>query len=148
MNELSLLKKIEDRTARVGVIGLGYVGLPLVLLFEEGGFDVLGFDVDAVKVQKLNDGQSYIKHIGVERIAESFRRRARATTEFSRIAECDALIICVPTPLGAHREPDLKYIRITAETISGCLRAGQLVVLESTTYPGTTREELLTRFEA
>ena len=152
MNDLSgeqlLLKAIEERTARVGVIGLGYVGLPLVLLFEEGGFEVLGFDVDAVKTQKLNDGQSYIRHIGVERIATSFRRRARATTDFSRLKECDAIIICVPTPLGAHREPDLKYIRITAETIAGSLRPGQLVVLESTTYPGTTREELLTRFEA
>ena len=148
MNDQTLLTAIENRTARVGVIGLGYVGLPLVLLFEEGGFEVLGFDVDAAKVQKLNDGQSYIRHIGVERIATSFKRRARATTEFARLVECDAIIICVPTPLGAHREPDLKYIRITAETISGILRAGQLVVLESTTYPGTTREELLTRFEA
>jgi UDP-N-acetyl-D-glucosamine dehydrogenase len=152
VNDLSreqlLLKAIDDRTARIGVIGLGYVGLPLVLLFEEGGFEVLGFDVDAVKTQKLNDGQSYIRHIGVERIAESFRRRARATTDFSRLAECDAIVICVPTPLGEHREPDLKYIRVTAETIAGSLRAGQLVVLESTTYPGTTREELLTRFVA
>jgi UDP-N-acetyl-D-glucosamine dehydrogenase len=148
VNDQTLLKAIEDRTARVGVIGLGYVGLPLVLLFEEGGFEVLGFDVDAAKVQKLNDGQSYIRHIGVERIAASFKRRARATTNFSRLVECDAIIICVPTPLGAHREPDLKYIRVTAETITGILRPGQLVVLESTTYPGTTREELLTRFEA
>ncbi len=148
MNDQTLLKAIEDRTAHIGVIGLGYVGLPLVLLFEEGGFEVLGFDVDAAKVQKLNDGQSYIRHIGVERIATSFKRRARATTDFSRLAECDAIIICVPTPLGAHREPDLKYIRVTAETITGILRPGQLVVLESTTYPGTTREELLTRFEA
>jgi len=148
VNDQTLLKAIEDRTAHIGVIGLGYVGLPLVLLFEEGGFEVLGFDVDAAKVQKLNDGQSYIRHIGVERIATSFKRRARATTDFSRLAECDAIIICVPTPLGAHREPDLKYIRVTAETITGILRPGQLVVLESTTYPGTTREELLTRFEA
>jgi UDP-N-acetyl-D-glucosamine dehydrogenase len=148
MNDQILLKAIEDRTAHIGVIGLGYVGLPLVLLFEEGGFEVLGFDVDAAKVQKLNDGQSYIRHIGVERIATSFKRRARATTNFSRLVECDAIIICVPTPLGAHREPDLKYIRVTAETITGILRPGQLVVLESTTYPGTTREELLTRFEA
>jgi UDP-N-acetyl-D-glucosamine dehydrogenase len=148
VNDQTLLKAIEDRSAHVGVIGLGYVGLPLVLLFEEGGFEVLGFDVDAAKVQKLNDGQSYIRHIGVERIATSFKRRARATTDFSRLAECDAIIICVPTPLGAHREPDLKYIRVTAETITGILRPGQLVVLESTTYPGTTREELLTRFEA
>src|ERR1041384_2435820 len=104
----ALLESIGARTARIGVIGLGYVGLPLVLLFEEGGFQVTGFDVDAGKAQKLNDGQSYIKHSGVERIAQSFRRRAHATTDFSRLAECDAIIICVPTPLGAHREPDLK----------------------------------------
>ena len=148
MNEMSLLKKIEERTARVGVIGLGYVGLPLVLLFEEGGFDVLGFDVDAVKVQKLNDGQSYIKHIGVERIQRAFHGdRVVATTNFDRLAECDAIIICVPTPLGVHREPDLKYIRMTAEAIAERVRPGQLIVLESTTYPGTTREELLERFE-
>src|ERR1041385_9449540 len=89
MNDQNLLNAIEDRTARIGVIGLGYVGLPLVLLFEEGGFNVLGFDVDAVKVQKLNDGQSYIRHIGVDRIAASFRRRARATTEFSRLARSE-----------------------------------------------------------
>jgi len=144
----ALLQSIETRTATIGIIGLGYVGLPLVLLFEEGGFKTLGFDVDAEKTEKLNRGESYIRHIGVDRIAQAFRGRAKATTDFSRIAECDALIVCVPTPLGAHREPDLKYIRITAETISQSLRKGQLVVLESTTYPGTTREELLPRFEA
>jgi UDP-N-acetyl-D-glucosamine dehydrogenase len=144
----ALLQSIETRTATIGIIGLGYVGLPLVLLFEEGGFRTLGFDVDAEKKEKLNRGESYIRHIGVDRIAQAFRGRAKATTDFSRIAECDALIVCVPTPLGAHREPDLKYIRITAETISHSLRKGQIVVLESTTYPGTTREELLPRFEA
>jgi UDP-N-acetyl-D-glucosamine dehydrogenase len=142
----ALLTAIRERTARIGVIGLGYVGLPLVLLFEEAGFSVFGFDVDATKADALNRGQSYIRHIGVDRIATAFRRRARATTEFHRLGECDVIIVCVPTPLGPHREPDLKYIRITAETISKVLRSGQLVVLESTTYPGTTREELLVRF--
>ncbi len=152
MNDLPLdqrlLQSIENRSARVGIIGLGYVGLPLLLLFEETGFTVLGFDVDTDKVESLNAGRSYIRHIGPDRIGVSFRRRASATTDFSRLAECDAVIICVPTPLGPHREPDLKYIRVTAETVARTLRSGQLVVLESTTYPGTTREELLPRFEA
>jgi UDP-N-acetyl-D-glucosamine dehydrogenase len=144
----ALLHKIEQRTARVGVIGLGYVGLPLVLLFEESGFPVLGFDVDPAKTEALMRGESYIRHIGVERIRRTFSGgRAEATTDFDRLAECDAILICVPTPLGPHREPDLKYIRITAETISKRLRPRQLIVLESTTYPGTTREELLARFK-
>jgi UDP-N-acetyl-D-glucosamine dehydrogenase len=148
-SELDLfLEKINARTLRVGVIGLGYVGLPLVLLFEERGFPVLGFDVDPQKAELLNAGQSYIRHIGEERIRKAFKKdRVEATTNFDRLGECDAVIICVPTPLGAHREPDLKYIRMTGETIMERLRPGQLVVLESTTYPGTTREELLTRFE-
>jgi UDP-N-acetyl-D-glucosamine dehydrogenase len=144
-----LLKKVADRTARVGVIGLGYVGLPLALLFEEAGFRVVGFDVDPKKPEALRRGESYIRHIGKERVAEAFRRgRIEATTEFARLAECDAIVVCVPTPLGRHREPDLSYIQKTAEAITTILRPGQLVVLESTTYPGTTREELLPRFRA
>jgi len=144
----ALLESIRARTARVGVIGLGYVGLPLVLLFEEAGFTVVGFDVDEKKTEALARGESYIRHIGGERIRKAFRAsRAAATTDFSRLADCDAILVCVPTPLGAHRDPDLRYIRMTAEVIAANLRAGQLVVLESTTYPGTTREELLTRFE-
>ena len=145
----ALLETIRTRTARVGVIGLGYVGLPLVLLFEEAGFPVLGFDVDTRKTEMLNRGETYIRHISVDRIARAFASdRVAATTDFDRLAECDAVIVCVPTPLGAHREPDLQYIRITAEEIARRLRPGQLVVLESTTYPGTTREELLPRFDA
>src|SRR5688572_28049170 len=135
-----LLLKFESRTARVGIIGLGYVGLPLVLLFEEAGFPTVGFDVDEAKTVALNRGESYIRHIGAERIKRAFRADgARATTNFGQLASCDAIIICVPTPLGIHREPDLKYVRMTAETITKTLRPGQLVVLESTTYPGTTR---------
>src|SRR5436190_2157786 len=144
----ALLDAIRARTARVGVVGLGYVGLPLVLLFEEAGFRVLGFDVDAEKAAKLTRGESYIRHIDIDRVQRAFRGRAEATTDFARLAEWDAIIVCVPTPLGRHREPDLKYIRITAESIARVLRRGQLIVLESTTYPGTTREELLPRFEA
>jgi UDP-N-acetyl-D-glucosamine dehydrogenase len=142
------LGKVKSRTLRVGVIGLGYVGLPLVLLFEQEGFPVIGFDDDPKKAERLNDGPTYIRHIGEERIRKAFGAdRVEATTDFDRLPDCDAILICVPTPLGAHREPDLKYIRMTAESVASRLRRGQLIVLESTTYPGTTREELLARFE-
>ena len=147
--QAQLSERLRTHTATVGVIGLGYVGLPLALLYSEQGFPVLGFDVDPKKVDALNRGASYIRHIGVERVAKAFLEQgAKATDDFSQLAQCDAIIVCVPTPLGEHREPDLKYIRITAETIAKHLRPGQLIVLESTTYPGTTREELLTRFES
>ncbi len=139
-----LLERIRSRTAAVGVIGLGYVGLPLALLFEEGGFPVIGFDLDAAKPEALARGESYIGHLGRERVAKAFAGgRARATSDFARLAECDAILICVPTPLGRHREPDLSFVRNAAGEIARRLRPGQLVVLESTTYPGTTREELL-----
>ncbi|MEA2235617.1 MAG: UDP-N-acetyl-D-glucosamine dehydrogenase [Thermoanaerobaculia bacterium] len=145
----TLIESIRARSARIGVIGLGYVGLPLVLLFEEAGFPVTGFDVDTTKTGMLNAGETYIRHIGRERIAKAFgNEKVFATADFDRLADCDAILICVPTPLGTHREPDLRYIRITAEEIARRLRPGQIVVLESTTYPGTTREELLSRFEA
>jgi len=145
----TLLDSIDARTATVGVIGLGYVGLPLVLLFWESGFRVIGFDVDSNKTAALARGESYIRHIGPERVAAAFDSgRAEATTDYDRLAECDAILICVPTPLGAHREPDLSFVRDTAIVVARRLRKGQLVVLESTTYPGTTREELLSRFEA
>src|SRR6266545_7801838 len=111
-----LLERIQARTARVGIIGLGYVGLPLLLLFEESGFEVVGFDADPAKVDALTRGESYIRHIGVDRVQQSFgSRRASATTTFDALSSCDAVIVCVPTPLGNHREPDLKYIRMTAE---------------------------------
>ena len=146
----ALIDAIESRNATIGVIGLGYVGLPLVLLFAESGYPVIGFDVDTAKIDALTRGDSYIRHIGPERVATAFTGtgRAKATADYDRLAECDAILICVPTPLGVHREPDLKYVRMTAEAIAARLRKGQLVVLESTTYPGTTREELLTRFTA
>jgi UDP-N-acetyl-D-glucosamine dehydrogenase len=144
-----LLKRIADRSARVGIIGLGYVGLPLALIFEEAGFAVTGFDVDPGKPDALRRGESYIRHIGAERVARAFSRgRITATTDFDGLATCDAIIVCVPTPLGRHREPDLSFIRVTAEAIAPRLHPGQLVVLESTTYPGTTREELVPRFTA
>jgi UDP-N-acetyl-D-glucosamine dehydrogenase len=143
------LSRIEARAARVGVIGLGYVGLPLALLFEEAGFAVVGFDVDRTKPEALLRGESYIRHIGKERVARAFAGgRISATTDFDRLADCDAVLVCVPTPLGRHREPDLSYVRSTADEIARRLPPGQLVVLESTTYPGTTREELLPRLAA
>lgn len=144
----TLLAKIEDRSATVGVVGLGYVGLPLVLLFEEMGFRIVGFDVDEAKTGALARGETYIRHIGAENVKRAFAGgKAEATTDFTRLAECDAVLICVPTPLGDHREPDLKYIRITADEIAKHVRPGQLIVLESTTYPYTTREEVLPRLE-
>ena len=139
----SIQDHITKRTALIGVIGLGYVGLPLGLVFREAGFPVLGFDTDPGKVEKLHRGESYIKHIGPDRIAEANASgRFEATTEFNRLADCDAVLICVPTPLGRHREPDLSYIHATAEKIAATMRPGQLIVLESTTYPGTTEEEV------
>jgi len=145
----TLRQRIESREATVGVIGLGYVGLPLVLLFHEAGFRVAGFDVDPKKVDALMRGESYIRHIGADRIATTFKSdRAAATIDFDRLADCDAILICVPTPLGRHREPDLSFVHGSADAIAKRLRKGQLVVLESTTYPGTTREEVLPRLEA
>ncbi len=138
-----LLSRIEVRTARVAVVGLGYVGLPLAETFAWGGYPVLGFDIDANKVAKLNRGESYIGHICAERVAELVGSgRFEATSDPRRFAQADAVIICVPTPLGEAREPDLSYIVNTAVTLRPHLRPGQLIVLESTTYPGTT-EELL-----
>src|SRR5438105_15817295 len=132
--------RIAARTAVVGVIGQGYVGLPLALVFGEAGFQVLGFDIDPAKVAALSRGESFIQHIGSDRIRAAVAGgKYAATTDFDRLKECDAIFICVPTPLGSHREPDNSYIHDTARAIAKRLRRGQLVVLESTTYPGTTR---------
>jgi UDP-N-acetyl-D-glucosamine dehydrogenase len=125
-----------------GIIGLGYVGLPLALLFARAGGRVLGFDIDPAKVDALNAGRSYILHIGAARVAAARASGFEATTEFARIAECASVIICVPTPLKGRREPDISYILKTGETIAPHLRRGSLVVLESTTYPGTTDTDL------
>ncbi|HEY2028136.1 MAG TPA: nucleotide sugar dehydrogenase [Myxococcales bacterium] len=141
--ETSILDKIAKKQARVGVIGQGYVGLPLALVFQEAGFQVTGFDVDPAKVAAITRGESFIRHIGPERVAAATKSgRYSATSDFDRLAECDAIMICVPTPLGQHREPDNSYIHRTGEEIQKRLRKGQLVILESTTYPGTTDTEL------
>jgi UDP-N-acetyl-D-glucosamine dehydrogenase len=140
---------IEAKTAKVGVIGLGYVGLPLVLEFHRAGFSVVGFDIDAKKVDALRAGNSYIAHIPAPRIRAAMEGgRLQATADFGRLAEADAILICVPTPLTPQREPDLSYIENTADAIAATLRPGQLVVLESTTYPGTTEEVVQPRLEA
>jgi UDP-N-acetyl-D-glucosamine dehydrogenase len=143
-----LLERIQRREAVIGVIGLGYVGLPLSLRFTEAGFRVLGFDIDQWKVDQLVEGRSYIEHITAARIQDGLRKGFSATSDFSRAAEPDALIICVPTPLDDHREPDLSFVIGTTESLCPYVRAGQLLSLESTTYPGTTDEEIVPRVEA
>lgn len=141
--------KIKSRKAIIGIIGLGYVGLPLVIRFGEEKFRVLGFDIDEQKVQKLNRGESYIKHIPPKKIARLLSsRKFEATSDFSRLKEADCILICVPTPLNSKKEPDLSYVENTSCEIARALRKGQLISLESTTYPGTTREILLPKLES
>jgi len=140
----SLLNRINERSALIGIVGLGYVGLPLVLRFCEEGFNVLGFDIDREKADKLNSGESYIKHISSEKVRQFVDRRLfEATVDMQRLKEADAIIICVPTPLTDKREPDMQYVEVTAREVARHLRLGQLISLESTTYPGTTEELLL-----
>jgi UDP-N-acetyl-D-glucosamine dehydrogenase len=144
----SLLTRINDLKARVGIIGLGYVGLPLARAFVSGGLRVLGFDVDAAKITQLRKGKSYIGHIPDKVVRDLTERGFEATDDFKRLEEADAIIICVPTPLTDAREPDLTYIVNSAKAIAARLRAGQLVILESTTYPGTTRDVVCPILEA
>lgn len=144
-----LLDKINNRKAHVGVIGLGYVGLPLVREFCRGGFKVTGFDVDQSKIKALSTGQSYIKHIPSSMVKEMVKSgRFKATADMSKLSGPDAIIICVPTPLTKTKDPDLQFVTGTARAIAKTLRPGQLVSLESTTYPGTTREDVLPILEA
>jgi UDP-N-acetyl-D-glucosamine dehydrogenase len=146
--ERTLANKIKNHTALVGVIGLGYVGLPLVIRFSEEGFRILGFDIDINKVTMLNKGKSYIAHVPAEKISKLRKSGLfEATSDYSRLKETDAILICVPTPLNKNKEPDMSYIEITSDEIAKTLRKGQLISLESTTYPGTTREILLPKFE-
>ena len=144
-----LRQALEQRAARVGVIGLGYVGLPLAVAFGKAGFSVLGVDVDRERVARLNAGDSPVEDVGSDELATLVASgRIKITTEPSALSEADAIIICVPTPLGKSREPDISYIVAAADAVAAVLRPGQLVVLESTTYPGTTEEVLLPRFTA
>ena len=135
-----LKHKLETRQARIGIVGMGYVGLPLALLFSGEGFRVTGFDIAADKVATLNAGRSYIVRILPESIVAAQKAGFRATADYAEIAAMDAVIICVPTPLDEHHQPDLSYVTGTVEAIAPHLREGQLIVLESTTYPGTTDE--------
>ncbi len=147
---MELTERISMRTAHVGVIGQGYVGLPLSLLFHEAGYSVSAFDIDPIKVDALNEGRSYIAHIDSARVAAA-RKRSKsfhATSDLSKLADCDAILICLPTPLGKHREPDLGYVLRSATDIAQHLRPGQLIILGSTTYPGTTDEEVLPILES
>lgn len=142
-----LKRRIEDRTARVGIIGLGYVGLPLALLFSAERFRVTGFDIDEAKVKTLNAGGSYIVRITSDEIASARTNGFEATSDYDRLREMDVVLICVPTPLNEYHEPDLSYITDTVQALAPRLRAGQLIVLESTTYPGTTEEVVVPLLE-
>ncbi|MBI5706843.1 MAG: nucleotide sugar dehydrogenase [Armatimonadetes bacterium] len=136
-----ILERISNKTAKIGIVGLGYVGLPLGLRYVESGFEVLGFDIDPKKIEALGKGESYIRHIGEDRVRDAAQSgKLAATTDFSRIGEVDTVILCVPTPLGQHLEPDMTYIVSSLDRVQPFLRPGQMMSLESTTYPGTTRE--------
>lgn len=143
-----LIERLDSKTATIGIVGLGYVGLPLLLRYSEVGYKVVGFDIDPSKIEMLSSGRSYIEHIGSEDIAKAFASGAEATTDYARAKDVDALIICVPTPLTKFREPDLSFVVGTVDALLPHLRAGQIMSLESTTYPGTTDEELKPRVES
>lgn len=141
------IEKFNNKRAVIGIIGLGYVGLPLMLRYNSIGFRVLGIDINKKKVTDLNNGISEIEHIPHAKIAEALKSGFEATVDFSRVSECDALIMCVPTPLNKYREPDLSYVIDTTNSLKTHLRPGQIISLESTTYPGTTEEEILPRVQ-
>ena len=143
-----LLDRLQDRSAVIGIVGLGYVGLPLTLCYAAQGYKVLGIDIDLDKVERLNRGESYIRHIDAEAVGQARERGFEATADFTRAGEADALVICVPTPLNAYREPDLSFVLDTADALLPFMRPGQVLSLESTTYPGTTDEELKPRLES
>lgn len=139
-----LVHKIESRQARIGIVGLGYVGFPLALRFAEVGYPVTGFDIDDIKIEAINAGESFLQHISAEQLTE-VRGNLQATSDYSAVAEVDVIILCLPTPLNIHREPDLSYVTQTLDSILPHAKRGQVISLESTTYPGTTDEEILPR---
>lgn len=143
----NLIDALSGKRATIGIVGLGYVGLPLMLRYADIGFRTLGLDINQKKVDDLNNGISDIEHIPHVHIAKAIEQGFEATTDISRAAECDALVLCVPTPLNSYREPDLSFVTNTVNSLKPFLREGQVVSLESTTYPGTTEEELLPRVE-
>ena len=141
--ESHLISNIKSRSANIGIIGMGYVGLPLIIRFVEEGFKTIGFDIDEQKVNILNAGENYIKHIDDKKIKTIVKNGFKATTDFSEISSVDIIIICVPTPLSVDKKPDLSYIRGTLQSIKKHLKKNQLMILESTSYPGTTEEEIV-----
>jgi UDP-N-acetyl-D-glucosamine dehydrogenase len=143
-----LIEKLASKTATIGIVGLGYVGLPLMLRYCEVGYKVIGFDIDQGKVDALRQGKSYIERIPDAAIRETLDKGFEPTSDFSRASEADALILCVPTPLNKYREPDLSFVVDTTDSLTPYMRPGQVMSLESTTYPGTTDEELLPRIES
>lgn len=143
-----LIARLTSREATIGIIGLGYVGLPLALSFVDAGYRVRGFDVDAGKAEMLNAGRSYIKQIGDDEVASAVQRGFSATADYVAVKDCDALLICVPTPLDRHRQPDLSFVESTVDSLALYLRPNCVVSLESTTYPGTTEEVVLPKLEA
>jgi UDP-N-acetyl-D-glucosamine dehydrogenase len=143
-----LTSSIKNRDACVAIVGLGYVGLPLAIRFSQEGFKTIGFDINPEKINLLNTGKSYIKHINAGEISAMTNNGFSVTSDFSKIADVDVIIICVPTPLGAHNEPDLSFIHGTLENIKSYLKENQLLILESTTYPGTTEEEIIPFLES
>lgn len=145
--KVRLIDSLNSKDAVIGIVGLGYVGLPLLMRYCEVGYKVIGFDIDQAKVGKLLEGKSYIEHIPDASVARALSQGFDATIDFSRASEVDALILCVPTPLNKYREPDLSYVLNTVEALAPHMRKGQIVSLESTTYPGTTDEELRPRIE-
>lgn len=142
-----LVELLNNKKAKIGILGLGYVGQPLALRYSSLNYKTIGFDVDETKVSELNTGHSSIEHISDEAMKAAVDNGFEATTDFERVSECDALILCVPTPLNKYREPDISYVTRTTDMMAPFLREGQVVSLESTTYPGTTEEELLPRVE-
>jgi len=147
-HQMRLMEKLDNRTATIGIVGLGYVGLPLWLAFADAGYRVLGLDIDARKIEAIRRGESYIKHVPSAAVASAVGAGAHASSDYALACEADALILCVPTPLNAHREPDMQFVIGTTESLLPHLRQGQVVALESTTYPGTTDEELKPRIES
>lgn len=143
-----LLSRLQSKQATIGIVGLGYVGLPLMLRYAQAGYKVIGFDIDPKKIESLRSGKSYIGHIADASVREALSRHLEATADFSRAGVADALILCVPTPLNKFREPDLSFVLNTTQALRPYMRAGQVISLESTTYPGTTDEELRPRIES
>lgn len=144
----TLQERIERKQAHIGIMAMGYVGLPLARAFWESGFRVTGFDIDSEKVRMLNQGENYLKHFGEDFVREMVGDRFEASNNFDKLQEADVIVVCVPTPLGHHLDPDLSYIKQTSRDITERLREGQLIVLESTTYPGTTRDVMLPILES